>query len=257
MRKLTTKDPDLQGELYLFSAEATVDTVLHQLQPLLLEFQGIFAEPKQLPPSRSHDHAITLKPESQPINLRSYSFLYHQKLEVEKQISELLAASIIQDSRKAIVAFQSLKDAMSRASVLALPNFSKSFNLEMDASIRETYYNNSKGLDKAIEEAKKDWTYAKRVLKVHGKVYMGSTGGLRTQLLKILYDSPLRKHSDYCSFGINCLCLYFFYASASIFCFKRMTKGMSRIETTGPALAEISAGIQVSTERLAVLMAYV
>ncbi|KAK8628059.1 hypothetical protein V6N13_063771 [Hibiscus sabdariffa] len=36
-----------------------------------------------------------------------------------------------------------------------------------------------------------------------------------------------------------------------------MTKGMSRIETTGPALAEISAGIQVSAERLAVLMAYV
>ncbi|KAK8518049.1 hypothetical protein V6N12_033041 [Hibiscus sabdariffa] len=37
----------------------------------------------------------------------------------------------------------------------------------------------------------------------------------------------------------------------------RMTNGMSRIETTGPALAEISAGIQISAERLDVLMAYV
>ncbi|KAL4303606.1 hypothetical protein GQ457_10G000270 [Hibiscus cannabinus] len=36
----------------------------------------------------------------------------------------------------------------------------------------------------------------------------------------------------------------------------RMTKGMSRMETTGPALAEISAGIQISAERLAVLLAY-
>ncbi|KAL4340132.1 hypothetical protein GQ457_08G027320 [Hibiscus cannabinus] len=35
-----------------------------------------------------------------------------------------------------------------------------------------------------------------------------------------------------------------------------MTKGMPRMETTGPALAEISAGIQISAERLAVLLAY-
>ncbi|KAK8614701.1 hypothetical protein V6N13_068496 [Hibiscus sabdariffa] len=39
-----------------------------------------------------------------------------------------------------------------------------------------------------------------------------------------------------------------------MFCFNRMTNGMSRIETTGPALAEISAGIQISAERLAVLL---
>ncbi|KAK8617983.1 hypothetical protein V6N13_080883 [Hibiscus sabdariffa] len=62
---------------------------------------------------------------------------------------------------------------------------------------------------------------------------------------------------DYCSFGINCLCFYFFYTNALIFCFNRMTKGMSQLETTGPALAEISAVIQVSAERLAVLLAYV
>ncbi|KAK8698110.1 hypothetical protein V6N13_114241 [Hibiscus sabdariffa] len=42
----------------------------------------------------------------------------------------------------------------------------------------------------------------------------------------------------YCSFGINCQCFYFFYEGASIFCFNRMTKGMSRTETTGPALAD-------------------
>ncbi|KAK8663902.1 hypothetical protein V6N13_083707 [Hibiscus sabdariffa] len=36
----------------------------------------------------------------------------------------------------------------------------------------------------------------------------------------------------------------------------KMTKGMPRIETTGPAQAEISAGIQISAERLAMLLAY-
>ncbi|KAK8672085.1 hypothetical protein V6N13_110460 [Hibiscus sabdariffa] len=61
---------------------------------------------------------------------------------------------------------------------------------------------------------------------------------------------------DYYSFGINCQCFFFFYASASMFCLNRMTKGMPRIETTGPALAEISAGIQISAERFAVLLAY-
>ncbi|KAK8680996.1 hypothetical protein V6N13_053404 [Hibiscus sabdariffa] len=36
----------------------------------------------------------------------------------------------------------------------------------------------------------------------------------------------------------------------------KMTKGMSRIETTGPAQADLSAGTQISAERLAMLSAY-
>ncbi|KAL4290201.1 hypothetical protein GQ457_14G015660 [Hibiscus cannabinus] len=42
----------------------------------------------------------------------------------------------------------------------------------------------------------------------------------------------------YCSFGIDCQCFYFFYIGALIFCFGWMTKGMSQLETTGPALAD-------------------
>ncbi|KAK8600444.1 hypothetical protein V6N12_050298 [Hibiscus sabdariffa] len=61
---------------------------------------------------------------------------------------------------------------------------------------------------------------------------------------------------DCYSFRINCQCFIFFYASASINCLNRMTKGMSRTETTGPAQAGISAGTQISAERLAVLLAY-
>ncbi|KAK8681152.1 hypothetical protein V6N13_053559 [Hibiscus sabdariffa] len=42
----------------------------------------------------------------------------------------------------------------------------------------------------------------------------------------------------YCSFGIDCQCFYFFYNGALIFCFDWMTKGMSQLETTGPAWAD-------------------
>ncbi|KAK8659459.1 hypothetical protein V6N13_029660 [Hibiscus sabdariffa] len=61
----------------------------------------------------------------------------------------------------------------------------------------------------------------------------------------------------YCSFGINCQCFYFFYKRASIFCFDWMTKGMSQLETTGPALADYLGWNQISAERLAELLAYV
>ncbi|KAL4332981.1 hypothetical protein GQ457_07G008240 [Hibiscus cannabinus] len=61
----------------------------------------------------------------------------------------------------------------------------------------------------------------------------------------------------YCSFGIDCQCFYFFYLGASIICFGWMTKGMSRLETTGPALADLFGWIQILAERLAELLTYV
>ncbi|KAL4363768.1 hypothetical protein GQ457_04G024320 [Hibiscus cannabinus] len=61
---------------------------------------------------------------------------------------------------------------------------------------------------------------------------------------------------DCYSFGIICPCFNFFYTGALMICLNRMTKGMSRIETTGPAQANISAGIQISAERLAMLLDY-
>ncbi|KAL4363015.1 hypothetical protein GQ457_04G024850 [Hibiscus cannabinus] len=61
----------------------------------------------------------------------------------------------------------------------------------------------------------------------------------------------------YYSFGIDCQCFYFFYLGALIICFGWMTKGMSRLETTGLALADFLGWIQISVERLADLLAYV
>ncbi|KAL4290237.1 hypothetical protein GQ457_14G002510 [Hibiscus cannabinus] len=48
-----------------------------------------------------------------------------------------------------------------------------------------------------------------------------------------------------------------FPIGASIFCFDWMTKGMSRQETTGPALADYLDWDQISAEHLAELLAYV
>ncbi|KAL4281742.1 hypothetical protein GQ457_03G022050 [Hibiscus cannabinus] len=83
-------------EMTLKGSEVTVPEVL---QPLLEEYKEVFEEPKGMPPPRQQDHAILLKPEAQPINLRPYRFPHHQKAEVEKQIKEMLSASIIQSSQ--------------------------------------------------------------------------------------------------------------------------------------------------------------
>ncbi|KAK8662692.1 hypothetical protein V6N13_024583 [Hibiscus sabdariffa] len=58
---------------------------------------------------------------------------------------------------------------------------------------------------------------------------------------------------DCYSFRINCQCFIFFYASASINCLNRMTKGMSRTETTGPAQAGLLSAETCTPSRLCVL----
>ncbi|KAG6518817.1 hypothetical protein ZIOFF_022298 [Zingiber officinale] len=50
-----------------------------ELEILLSKFSMIFAEPKGLPPSRSHDHRIPLIPGSAPANVRPYRYPYIQK----------------------------------------------------------------------------------------------------------------------------------------------------------------------------------
>ena len=56
---------------------------------LLEEFTDIFVDPKELPPKRSHDHAI-LKEGAQPISMRPYGYPFYQKEEIEKIMKELL-----------------------------------------------------------------------------------------------------------------------------------------------------------------------
>ncbi|KAG6484232.1 hypothetical protein ZIOFF_061027 [Zingiber officinale] len=69
-----------------------------ELETLLSKFSMIFAEPKGLPPSRSHDHRIPLIPGSAPANVRPYRYPYIQKEVIEKIVQEMLQAGIVRPS---------------------------------------------------------------------------------------------------------------------------------------------------------------
>lgn len=65
------------------------------IQKMLVQNEDLFRELTELPPQRSHDHRIILKPDAQPVNLRPYCYLYHHKTELEKQVKEMLDLGII------------------------------------------------------------------------------------------------------------------------------------------------------------------
>jgi hypothetical protein len=52
----------------------------------LAEFEDLFQEPTQLPPTREVDHHIILQEGTAPINVRPYRYAYFQKAEIEKQV---------------------------------------------------------------------------------------------------------------------------------------------------------------------------
>jgi len=58
------------------------------VQAVLDKYQEVFQEPKDLPPHRSFDHAITLLPGTAPVNSRPYRYSPMQKHEIERLISE-------------------------------------------------------------------------------------------------------------------------------------------------------------------------
>ncbi|XP_071738959.1 uncharacterized protein [Rutidosis leptorrhynchoides] len=68
-------------------------------QSLLHKYQDIFVVPTQLPPKRSCDHKISLKPDTQPINLRPYRHSPTQKDAIEDMVKELLDSGVIRSSQ--------------------------------------------------------------------------------------------------------------------------------------------------------------
>ena len=68
------------------------------LQPLITQYQQIFDSPKGLPSSRGHEHSIVLKTGSDPVGVRPYRYPQNQKDEIERLITEMLTAGIIQPS---------------------------------------------------------------------------------------------------------------------------------------------------------------
>jgi len=61
-----------------------------QLVQLLKEYADIFADPKSLPPHRSHDHKIVLCEGFSPINAGPYRYVALQKDVIERILQEML-----------------------------------------------------------------------------------------------------------------------------------------------------------------------
>jgi hypothetical protein len=68
------------------------------MKEIINNFEDIFYEPTQLPPSREVDHSIPLKEGTEPINARPYSYAYFQKTEIEKQVQDMLKLGLIKPS---------------------------------------------------------------------------------------------------------------------------------------------------------------
>lgn len=69
--------------------------VLQSVQPLFENYKDVFAHPTVLPPSRLQDHHIPLLPNTTPVNFRPYRYFLLQKNEIERQVAELLATTLI------------------------------------------------------------------------------------------------------------------------------------------------------------------
>jgi hypothetical protein len=65
---------------------------------VLQEYATLFHDPKTLPPHRKFDHHIPLLPGTKPVNVKPYRYAPHQKTEIEKQVAEMIARGIIQES---------------------------------------------------------------------------------------------------------------------------------------------------------------
>lgn len=70
-----------------------------RLQLPLEIFSPLFQQPTKLSPAQPIDHTIHLIPNSQPINVKPYCYLYFQKHEIEKQVKDMLHRNHMQPSR--------------------------------------------------------------------------------------------------------------------------------------------------------------
>ena len=80
------------------SPSPTSQNVNPKIKHLLAEFEDLFQEPTQLPPTREVDHHINLHDGTTPINVRSYRYAYFQKAEIEKQVHDMLKLGLIKSS---------------------------------------------------------------------------------------------------------------------------------------------------------------
>ncbi|KAE8696650.1 Proliferating cell nuclear antigen [Hibiscus syriacus] len=85
--KMSTGDSDILGHIILLTMTGHPTSIPMEVQHVLDKYSTIFAKPEGLPPQRSHDHAIPLKPNATSVNLRPYRFPHNQKVEIGRSSS--------------------------------------------------------------------------------------------------------------------------------------------------------------------------
>ena len=91
-------DPDSQPVDPLRPQTDLPESSNQKLHEMLQEFRDVFDEPTHLPPVRSHDHHIDLKPGSKPPEQRTYRMSPLELQEVQRQLEEYLDRGWIRPS---------------------------------------------------------------------------------------------------------------------------------------------------------------
>ncbi|GKB62796.1 hypothetical protein Tco_0918982, partial [Tanacetum coccineum] len=68
-------------------------------EELLGEYEEVFIVPTALPPKISHDHHISMVPNSPPISIRPYRHSTNQKVSIDSKVKELLESGVIRPSQ--------------------------------------------------------------------------------------------------------------------------------------------------------------
>lgn len=92
------KGNNVWATVVLTSSADSSTTVPDSVKQLIATYSDVFQDNGQLPPHRTFDHAISLLPDSAPVNSRPYRYSPQQKDEIERQVSEMMAASLVTPS---------------------------------------------------------------------------------------------------------------------------------------------------------------
>lgn len=91
-------------QLFLVSSELPTsqpEAVHLEVQPILQQFEHLFAEPIDLPPRQDCDHKIPLVPGATPVSIRQYRYSPALKTEIGTQVLDMLKTGFIRPSSSA------------------------------------------------------------------------------------------------------------------------------------------------------------
>jgi hypothetical protein len=106
MKKLLKKgNQGVIAQLCSLDVQTSKPSIPLDLQGIIDKHSKVFEDiPKDLPPTRNHDHDIHLILGSVPPNIRPYRYPYAKKSEIERMVEEMLEVGIIRPSQSSYFA---------------------------------------------------------------------------------------------------------------------------------------------------------